>query len=258
MAAAVFGAAPRALAGVISLQQTVDLVRLSIEVVEEQRRRRSLGPSDAADGARGRSLRYAREVAFATAEVYARAAEMRGAWDARLEALVVDAVLRAEADEAVLSRASALGWAAAATWPWCSARRPPRAHRDRRSSTTYAGPRAPPGMDALCAVQGDRLVVVLGGVDGRRRRGRAVVADHFGDGPGRGRPGRRRPRPGAPSRPAAALVGATAPRPGWPEAPATGAQRRPAARARARRRRPRPPAAGRRDLPPAAATPAAP
>ena len=55
-------------------------------------------------------LRYGREVAFATAEVYARAAEVRGAWDARLEALVVDAVLRAETDEAVLSRASALGW----------------------------------------------------------------------------------------------------------------------------------------------------
>ena len=46
-------------------------------------------------------LRYAREVAFATAEVYARAAEVRGAWDARLEALVVDSVLRAETDEAV-------------------------------------------------------------------------------------------------------------------------------------------------------------
>ena len=56
-------------------------------------------------------LRYAREVAFATAEVYARAAEVRGAWDARLEALVVDAVLRSEADETLLSRASALGWA---------------------------------------------------------------------------------------------------------------------------------------------------
>ncbi len=55
-------------------------------------------------------LRYGREVAFATAEVYARAAEVRGAWDARLEALVVDSVLRAEADETMLSRASALGW----------------------------------------------------------------------------------------------------------------------------------------------------
>ena len=55
-------------------------------------------------------LRYTREVAFAAAEVYARAAEARGAWDARLEALVVDAVLRGEADESMQSRAAALGW----------------------------------------------------------------------------------------------------------------------------------------------------
>ena len=49
-------------------------------------------------------------MAFAAAEIYARAAELRGAWDARLEALVVDAVLRGETDETVLSRASTLGW----------------------------------------------------------------------------------------------------------------------------------------------------
>ncbi len=55
-------------------------------------------------------VHYSREVAFAAAEVYARAAEVRGAWDARLEAMVVDAVIRGEADESVVSRASTLGW----------------------------------------------------------------------------------------------------------------------------------------------------
>ena len=44
-------------------------------------------------------LVYAREIAFATAQVYAQAAEARGAWDARLESLVVNAVLSGEADE---------------------------------------------------------------------------------------------------------------------------------------------------------------
>ena len=43
-------------------------------------------------------------------EVYAEAAEARGAWDARLESLVVDAVLRGEADDSMQSRAAALGW----------------------------------------------------------------------------------------------------------------------------------------------------
>ncbi len=58
-------------------------------------------------------LRYSREIAFAAAQVYAQAAEARGAWDARLEALVVDALLRGEADDALRSRAAALGWASA-------------------------------------------------------------------------------------------------------------------------------------------------
>ena len=57
-----------------------------------------LDPRDS-DAVRAELLRYAREVAFATAEVYARAAEVRGAWDARLEALVGDSVLRAEAEQ---------------------------------------------------------------------------------------------------------------------------------------------------------------
>ena len=48
-------------------------------------------------------LVYAREIAFATAQVYAQAAEARGAWDARLESLVVNAVLSGEADEGAVS-----------------------------------------------------------------------------------------------------------------------------------------------------------
>src|SRR3712207_7386749 len=43
-------------------------------------------------------------------DVYAHAAEMRGAWDARLEALVIDSVMRGDADETTRTRASALGW----------------------------------------------------------------------------------------------------------------------------------------------------
>jgi GNAT superfamily N-acetyltransferase len=42
--------------------------------------------------------------------VYARAAEVRGAWDARLEALVVDALVRGDVDDALRSRIAALGW----------------------------------------------------------------------------------------------------------------------------------------------------
>jgi sugar diacid utilization regulator len=172
-ATAVFGAAPRSMTGVITLGQTVDLVRLGIEVVDV------VDPEDA-PAVHAAVLRYAREVAFATAEVYARAAEARGAWDARLEALVVDSVLRAEADESIASRASALGWA------------------QREGVTVVLGPVPAPrtedlfdqvrraaraaGMDALVATQGDRLVMILGGVADADKAAHAMVR-FFGEGP---------------------------------------------------------------------------
>ncbi|MCW2815890.1 MAG: transcriptional regulator, CdaR family [Nocardioides sp.] len=179
VASSVFGAAPRALAGTISLQQTVELVRLSIEVVEHDVDR--IVDAADADDVRAAILRYAREIAFATAEVYARAAEMRGAWDARLEALVVDAVLRAEGDETMLSRASALGWSARGDVAVVLGTLPARRTDDDLFEDVRRAAHAA-GMDALCAAQGDRLVVLLGGVEDPRAAGSALV-DLFGAGP---------------------------------------------------------------------------
>jgi hypothetical protein len=111
VSADVFGTAPRELARAVSLQQTVQLVRTTIEVVED--RIGELAETDEESRVlREGLLRYSREIAFATAQIYAQTAELRGAWDARLEALIVDAVLRGEEDDALLSRASTLGWAA--------------------------------------------------------------------------------------------------------------------------------------------------
>ncbi len=174
----VFGTAPRELTGVISLHQTVDLVRTTIAVVEEQ--------VDAvvalADRAAVREavMLYSREIAFAAAEVYARAAEQRGAWDARLEALVVDSVLRGEADDAVRSRATALGWASTSGICVVLGHTPDgdsAAAVDEIKRSTRAA-----SLDALCAVQGDRLVVVLGGVH-HPDAAAAKIAEHFGPGP---------------------------------------------------------------------------
>ncbi len=179
IAASVFGAAPRALAGVINLQQTVDLVRLSIEVVESNID--DIVDPDDAPAVHAGVLLYAREVAFATAEVYARAAELRGAWDARLEALVVDAVLRSEADETLLSRASALGWTARGEVAVVLGAVPAqRTETDLFEEVRRSARSA--GMDALCAVQGERLVVVLGGVKDSRAGAESVV-HLFGEGP---------------------------------------------------------------------------
>ena len=68
------------------------------------------GSSGKGEDLREAILLYSREVAFAAADVYARAAEARGLWDARLEALVVDSILTGEADEELPSRIAALGW----------------------------------------------------------------------------------------------------------------------------------------------------
>ena len=116
----VFSSAPRELTRKISLHQTVELVRTTIDVVEAQID--ELMPKGDRPVLHAAIVQYSREVAFAAAEIYARAAELRGAWDARLEALVVDAVLRGEADETVLSRASTLGWRSAGS----SSSAPPR------------------------------------------------------------------------------------------------------------------------------------
>lgn len=173
----VFGTAPRELTGVINLQQTVELVRTTIGVVEE-RVGDIVDPGDAGT-VRESVMLYSREIAFAAAEVYARAAEQRGAWDARLEALIVDSILRGEADDAVRSRATALGWAATSgvcvvlgyTPTGDSAAAVDGIKRSARAAS----------LDALCAVQGDRIVVVLGGVadpDSAASR----IAEHFGAG----------------------------------------------------------------------------
>ena len=155
----IFGSAPRELARKISLYQTVELVRTTIEVVEKQID--ELMPKGDRPILHAAIDQYSREVAFSAAEIYARAAELRGAWDERLEALVVDAVLRGETDETVLSRASTLGWhstigVVVVVGP-APQMEPGQALEAIRHTAAIAG------TDMLGAVQGDRMIVVLGG-----------------------------------------------------------------------------------------------
>ena len=106
----VFGTAPRELARAVTLAQTVDLVRATIDVVEENLV--AIARPDDQDELREAVLRYSREIAFAAADVYARAAEERGAWDARIESATLDALLSptAESPITVAGRAASLGW----------------------------------------------------------------------------------------------------------------------------------------------------
>jgi hypothetical protein len=96
----VFGTAPRELTRAVSLQHAVEMVRVIIDVVESRVDELAAPDTSGAQAElREAVLVYAREIAFSAAQVYARSAEARGAWDARLEALVVDALVRGESQE---------------------------------------------------------------------------------------------------------------------------------------------------------------
>src|SRR5579863_10455883 len=156
----VFGTAPRELARAVRLQQAVDMVRVIIDVVEGQVDELA-APGGEAE-LREAVLVYAREIAFSAAQVYARTAEARGAWDARLEALVVDSLVRGEGQESLNSWASALNWSSSPVSVLVG---------------TLEGDDAEPAIDELRAVarrarlglmagvQGGRLIVVLGGAN---------------------------------------------------------------------------------------------
>lgn len=174
----VFGTAPRELTRAITLQQTVELVRVVIEVVEE--RVDELAAPGEEPELREAVLRYSREVAFAAAQVYAQAAEARGAWDARLEALVVDALVRGETDEALRSRAAALGWGSPESVVVVAGEVPhddPEAVIDDIQRTARHT-----GLDVLAGVHGDRLIAILGGVADPLSGAEALVGQ-FGPGP---------------------------------------------------------------------------
>ena len=212
----IFDSAPRALAGRISLRQTVDLVRTTTDVVEEQIQL-LLPRADRQPLLLG-IVHYSREIAFVAAAVYARAAEARGAWDSRIEATIVDAVVRAEADESVTSRASTLGWDSEAPTAVVIAGAPKNLQIDelRRASARLS-------LDMLAAPQGERLVCIFAGealTDPARACDLVTKLEpHFASGPvviGPLAEGLR----GAPASARSAASGYRAAR-AWPEGPRT-------------------------------------
>ncbi|MCW2688116.1 MAG: hypothetical protein JWR37_3006 [Mycobacterium sp.] len=104
-----FEVVPQDLTRRIALRQTVEMVRITMEFFEEvvpllARSEEQLTALTAG------ILRYSRDLAFAAASAYADAAEARGAWDTRMEANVVDAVVRGDTGPELQSRAAALNW----------------------------------------------------------------------------------------------------------------------------------------------------
>ncbi|MCA1824025.1 MAG: PucR family transcriptional regulator [Mycobacteriales bacterium] len=174
----VFGAAPRELARLVTLQQAVQLVRITVETVEQH------VPELAAPGEEEQLLtavlRFSREVAFAAAHVYASAAEERGAWHARQQALLLDALVRDEPADALQARGATLGWGTPRTVRPLVGSAPegdPEVVIDEAERLARVG-----GAEALAGLQGDRLLLLLAS----RAPSNALIhrlLDAFGKGP---------------------------------------------------------------------------
>src|ERR1700749_4844467 len=100
---------PQDLTRRMPLRHSVDMLRVTMEFFEE------VGPLLARSDEQLTALtvgilKYSRDLAFSAATAYADAAEARGSWDSRMEASVVDAVVRGDTGPELLSRAAALNW----------------------------------------------------------------------------------------------------------------------------------------------------
>lgn len=151
---------PKGLGQGLSLQQTVQLVRSTLEYFElvmpritHNERQRGLMIAAV--------LKFGRELGFTAASVYAAAAENRGAWDTRMEAMIVDAVVRGDRHADLTSGASALNWdptnpatvIVGSPQPELGLAAVPAVHSAAVASRRHA----------LAVVQGARLVVILSG-----------------------------------------------------------------------------------------------
>ena len=147
-----FEVVPQDLTRRIALRQTVEMVRVTMEFFEEVVPLLARSEEQVTALTAG-ILRYSRDLAFAAASVYADAAEARGAWDTRMEANVVDAVVRGDTGPELQSRAAALNWdatAPATVVVGCRARTMDRPVTDVHDVVSGTGERRCPTCTAPC------------------------------------------------------------------------------------------------------------
>ena len=215
----VFGTAPRELARAVSLQHAVEMVRVIIDAVEAQVDELA-APGDEAE-LREAVLTYAREIAFSAALVYARTAEARGAWDARLEALVVDSLVRGETEDSLHSWASALNWSSSPVTVVVGTIGDDEPKTDSPAGVEplieeLRAQARRARLDLLAGVHGNRLILVVGGCDDPIAAAERF-AGRFGPGPVIAGPLVRDLRAAWVS--ARAALAALRAAPAWPDAP---------------------------------------
>ena len=131
-------------------------------------------------------LKYSRDLAFTAATAYANAAEARGTWDSRMEASVVDAVVRGDTGPELLSRAATLNWDTTA--PATVVVGTPAPGRDSSADSERASQRvrdiaARHGRAALTDVHGTWLVAIVSGHVTQTDKFLGDVLQAFSEGP---------------------------------------------------------------------------
>ncbi|MGE5695331.1 MAG: PucR family transcriptional regulator [Candidatus Sericytochromatia bacterium] len=175
-----FEVVPQDLTRRIALRQTVDMVRVTMEFFEE------VVPMLARDEEQVTALttgilRYSRDLAFAAASAYADAAEARGAWDSRMEANLVDAVVRGDTGPDLQSRAAALNWDTTA--PATVVVGLPRPDRVDLASDDVRDIAQRHGRAALSDVHGTWLIAIVSGPLTATDKFLRELVDVFAEGP---------------------------------------------------------------------------
>ena len=183
-----FELVPQDLTRRIALRHSVDMVRVTMEFFEE------VVPMLARDEEQLTALtvgilKYSRDLAFTAASAYADAAEARGTWDSRMEASVVDAVVRGDTGPELLSRAAALNWDtnAPATvvvgTPAPTRESPDGQEASQKASQDVRDIATRHGRAALTDVHGTWLVAIVSGHLSPTEKFFNDLLDAFSDGP---------------------------------------------------------------------------
>lgn len=175
-----FEVMPQDLTRRIALRQWVELMRFTMEFFEEAVP--LLVRSDEQSTALTVGiLKYSRDLAFSAATAYADAAEARGTWDSRMEATVVDAVVRGDTGPELLSRAAALNWDTNA--PATVMVGTPAPGRESHASQDVRDIAARHGRAALTDVHGTYLVAIVSGQLAPTEKVFGALLDAFSEGP---------------------------------------------------------------------------
>jgi DNA-binding PucR family transcriptional regulator len=183
-----FELVPQDLTRRVALRHSVDMVRVTMEYFEEVVPLLAHSEEQLTALMVG-ILKYSRDLAFTAATAYADAAEARGTWDSRMEASVVDAVVRGDTGPELLSRAAALNWdttapATVVVGTPAPGREGPDSQGDtRKASQDVRDVAAQHGRAALTDVHGTWLVAIVSGHLSPTEKFLGDLLDAFSDGP---------------------------------------------------------------------------